>query len=187
MCNIFCNIILIWGRILQLMKVTNHTRQSCQICLISLSCVVSVCYSPDLPPCLRIWPLNRRFWAYVTLPDYRRSCNSCPISTTIYLLFCDQLHLQLSYNQYFWLFRVHYDSFRTCKAKIPIRCTLSNYAQNEPIKNETGHKLTDFTVLHVVLVRFVRWEVSSRPAAVLYKECFQCLFKEARNTNPLFL
>ena len=67
-------------------------------------------------------PRNPRFLASLTLPKRRGSCNPSGISSSICLLYCNQLRLQILRNEYFWSLPQHYDPVRTTYPR-RLRCT----------------------------------------------------------------
>ena len=80
--------------------------------------IISERYSPNLLLRLGTRLQNTPSLVPLTLPNRRGSCNPREMSSTISLLYWNQLRLRFLHN-YFWLLPQHYGWDRTRKAQLP--------------------------------------------------------------------
>ena len=104
--------------------------------------------SPHLPLWLWTRCQNPRFYPYLTLPDRQGYCDPSKISWPIWVLYCDELPLNLSHNKCFWLLSRHYGPVRTREAQVPeldsvtrLSVRLLNHTPSEAMHNVSTHQL----------------------------------------------
>ena len=147
----FGNILVTWSKIWQFQTFLSRSGRW----WITLN--TEMLRSPDtlwIYLCLGAWPrINVKFasmaWctASESMPDCQGSCKLGKISwRTIWLLYCDQLHLL--HDKCFWLFLRHYSLIQTCRAKVleldDIACSsvqLLNHAQSEAMHSVSVHQI----------------------------------------------
>ena len=92
--------------------------------------------------------LKSMILAYLTMPDYRDSCNWIKISWTACLLYFDQLNFHRLPKEFFCLLPRHYGLVRTRKAEVPkldyvvhsfVR--FLNHIRSETMHNVSAHHL----------------------------------------------
>ena len=93
-------------------------------------------------------------WVLLILPDRQFSCSLSNISGKVWLLYCDQLMLHLSYNKRFWLLPWHYGPIGTRKksSRTRTRCTFicTTFKSNKKWSNAQRVSIPTTTILSTI-------------------------------------